>query len=110
MTCGADFNGSFFPLDIKLGYNLTMTAKLTKELADALNATGDSELEVVDPSTQRTYFVVDAEIHRQAMDALRRQQDRDAIAQGIAEMEAGEGIPVAEARKLTRERLLARGQ
>jgi hypothetical protein len=83
-----------------------MTAKLTKELADALNATGDSELEVVDPSTQRTYFVVDAEIHRQAMDALRRQQDRDAI----AEMEAGEGIPVAEARKLTRERLLARGQ
>ncbi len=93
-----------------MGYILTMTARLTKELADALNATGDSKLEVVDPSTQRKYFVVDADIHRQAMDALRRQQDRDAIAQGIAEMEAGEGIPVAEARKLTRERLLARGQ
>ena len=87
-----------------------MTAKLTKELTAALHATGESELEVVDPETSRLYFVVDAEIHRQAMDALRRQQDRDAIAQGIAEMEAGEGIPVAEARKLTRERLMARKQ
>lgn len=78
-----------------------MTAKLTKELAAALHAalhaTGESELEVVDPDTQRMYFVVDADIHRQAMDALRRQQDRDAIAQGIAEMEAGEGTPLDEA-------------
>lgn len=87
-----------------------MTAKLTKELAAALHATGESELEVVDPDTQRLYFIVDGETHRQAMEALRRQQDRDAIAQGIAEMEAGEGIPVAEARKLTRHRLLAREQ
>ena len=74
-----------------------MTAKLTKELAAALHATGESELEVVDPDTQRIYFVVDAEIHRKAMDALRRQQDRDAIAQGIAEMEAGEGIALDDA-------------
>lgn len=87
-----------------------MIAKLTKELADALNATGESELEVIDPETSRLYFIVDSETHRQAMEALRRQQDRDAIAQGIAEMEAGEGIPVAEARKLTRDRLLARKQ
>lgn len=87
-----------------------MTAKLTKELAAALHATGENELEVVDPETSRLYFIVDGETHRQAMEALRRQQDRDAIAQGIAEMEAGEGIPVAEARKLTRDRLLARRQ
>lgn len=82
-----------------------MTAKLTKELAAALHATGDNELEVVDPETQRTYILVDSDTHRLAMEALRRQQDRDAIAQGIAEMEAGEGISVEEARKLTRERL-----
>jgi predicted transcriptional regulator len=87
-----------------------MTAKLTKELAAALQATGESELELVDPETQRTYFLVDGETHRRAMEALRRQHDRDAIAQGLAEMEAGEGISVEEARKLTRERLLARGQ
>lgn len=85
-----------------------MTAKLTKELSDALLASGDRELEVVDPETSRVYFIVDSEVHRQAMDALRRQQDLDAIAQGIAEMEAGEGIPLEDARKLTRDRLLAR--
>jgi predicted transcriptional regulator len=44
------------------------------------------------------------------MKALRRQQDRDAIAEGIAQMEAGEGIPLEDARKLTRERLLSREQ
>jgi hypothetical protein len=87
-----------------------MTANLTKELAAALNACGDDELEVVDPQTQRTYLVVDAGLHRKAMEALRRQQDREAIAQGIAEMEAGEGIPIEQARKLTRERLLSREQ
>ena len=87
-----------------------MTAKLTKDLIAALHATGDNALEVVDPETERTYFVVDADIHRQAMDALRRQQDREAIAQGIAEMESGEGISIEEARRLARERLLARGQ
>ena len=81
---------------------------LSNELSRALRATGDNELEVVDPETQRTYVVVDADLHRQAMVALRRQQDREAIAQGIAEMEAGEGMPVEEARRLARERLLAR--
>jgi hypothetical protein len=74
-----------------------MTAKLTKELAAALHATGESELEVVDPDTQRLYFVVDAEVHRQAMEALRRQQDRDAISRGIVEMEAGAGTSLEEA-------------
>ncbi len=91
-------------------YHRRMTAKLTKELAAALHATGERELEVVDPDTSRVYFIVESETHRQAMDALRRQQDRNAIAQGIAEMEAELGIPLADARKLTRDRLLARKQ
>ena len=103
-------DGSFFLSGSVLAYNRRMTAKLTKELAAALHATGDHELEVIDPDTSRVYFIVESEMHRQAMDALRRQQDRDAIAQGIAEMEAGQGIPLADARKLTRDRLLARKQ
>jgi hypothetical protein len=89
-------------------YDLHMVVKLAQDLTDALHANGGSELEVVDPETQRTYLVVDAQVHRMAMEALRRQQDREAIAQGIAEMEAGEGIPLDEARKMTREKLLAR--
>ena len=84
-----------------------MTAILNKELLAALHASGDRGLEVVDPETSRRYFIVDGETHRQAMEALRRQQDRDAIAQGLAEMQAGLGIPIEEARQLTRESLLS---
>jgi hypothetical protein len=40
---------------------------------------------------------VASDIHRQAMDALRRQQDRDAIAEGLAQMELGQGQPLDEA-------------
>ncbi|MGE0608455.1 MAG: hypothetical protein AB7O62_15270 [Pirellulales bacterium] len=87
-----------------------MIAKLSNEQAAALRANGERELGVVDPDTQRTYFLVDAETHRQAMDALRRQNDYDAIAQGIAEMEAGLAISVKEAREFSRQRLQADGQ
>ena len=97
--------GSFFPRTGLLRYNSTMTAKLSKELTDALHATGESELEVVDPETNRTYMIVDSETHRRAMEALRRQQDREAIARGIAEMEAGQGKPLDEAFAEMRTRL-----
>jgi hypothetical protein len=93
----AFFGGSPFLRRAVLRYNRRMTAKLTKELAAALHATGNHELEVVDPETSRLYFIVDGETHRQAMDALRRQQDRNAISQGIAEMEAGLGTPLEAA-------------
>ena len=82
-----------------------MTAKLTKELAAALNATGENELEVVDPDTQRTYFLVDGETHRQAMEALRRQQDRDAIGEGLVQMQTGKGKPLDQAFSDMRSRL-----
>ncbi|MDA0831931.1 MAG: hypothetical protein O2955_01070 [Planctomycetota bacterium] len=82
-----------------------MSAKLTKELSEALRAANDRELEVVDPLTQRTYVIVDGEIHRRAMDALRRQHDRDAIAEGLAQMESGCGKPVDVAFTEMRSRL-----
>jgi hypothetical protein len=85
-----------------------MIPKLSQELVDALNAAGNAELEVVNPNDNRVYFVVDGDTHRQAMDALRRQREREAIANGIAQMEAGEGVSLEEARNQTRERLLSR--
>ena len=69
-----------------------MTPKLSQELVDALKAAGNGELEVVNPNDNCVYFVVDGDTHRKAMDALRRQRDRDAIANGIAQMEAGEDV------------------
>lgn len=58
--------------------------------------------------SEQIRFPENSDIHRRAIDALRRQEDRDAIARGIAEMEAGESISIEEARKLTLERLQAR--
>jgi hypothetical protein len=83
-----------------------MAHKLPKELADALNTNGDGPLEVVDSANNRTYFVVDGETHRQAMEALRRQQDREAIAEGIAQMKTGDVVSLEEARRQTRQDLL----
>lgn len=74
-----------------------MIAKLTKEQAAALNATGKGTLELIDPDTQRRFVLVDSETHREAMEALARQQDLAAISQGVAEMEAGLGKPLDEA-------------
>ena len=82
-----------------------MTVQLSKDLAAALHACGELQLEVVDPVTSRVYFIVESETHRQAMAALRARQDRDAIAQGLAEMEAGQGVPVEEAFDSIRTRL-----
>ena len=70
-----------------------------------MHATGDTELEVLDPDTQRTYVLVESDIHRRAMDALRRQQDREAIAEGLAQMQAGEGKPLEQAISEMRSRL-----
>lgn len=51
---------------------------------------------MIHPTTQRLYVVVDDEVHRKAMEALRRQEDHDAIAGGIAQMESGQGKPLHE--------------
>ena len=64
-------------------YTFSMTPKLSQELVEALKATGTGELEVVDPNDNSVYFVVEGDRHRQAMDALRRQRERDDIAKGI---------------------------
>lgn len=70
-----------------------MIPKLPKELASALHANGPDGLEVIDPTTNRVYMIVDGETYRQAMIALRRQKDCNAIAEGLTQMEAGEGKP-----------------
>jgi hypothetical protein len=82
-----------------------MAAKLSKELASALHAAGNDGLQVVDPDTNRVYLIVDEDTHRRAMNALRAQQDREAIAEGIAQMEAGEGKPAEQAFEDIRARL-----
>jgi hypothetical protein len=75
-------------------------------MVDALHSAGMDDLELIDPTTNRTYVLVDSDVCRRAMEALRREQDRAAIARGIAQMQAGEGMSLAESRRLNREHLL----
>ena len=78
-----------------------MTAKLSKELSDALHSQGDDRLAVVDPQDNRVYYIVDAK----TLAHLEQTSSHNAIAQGIADMEAGRGKPVAEADAHLREKL-----
>lgn len=83
-----------------------MAATLSQELVEALHSAGMDDLEFIDPTTNRTYVLIDRDVCRRAMEALRREQDRAAIARGIAQMKAGEGMSLAESRQLNREHLL----
>lgn len=82
-----------------------MTVELTQELAAALHASGERGLELVDPQTRRTYVLVDAETHQLAMQALDRQQSYAAIAEGLAQMQTGEGMAIDDAFSELREKL-----
>jgi len=72
-----------------------MTTKLPAELREAIRQGGNS-LRLEDDQTHAVYFVVDEDTHRRAMRALREQEDHQAIREGIEQMEAGQGRPVAE--------------
>lgn len=102
-----DAMGFDFKFDLQEQYQRVSCKimEISQELSDALHTSGDSELEVVDPQTQRRYVLIDSETHRRAMDALRREQDREAIAEGLAQMEAGHGQPLDEAFADLRSRL-----
>ncbi len=70
-----------------------MTPRLSKELSDALQASGAEELEAVDPATGRVYVVVDRTLFTQT----RAKETHEAIQRGLDSMEAGGGIPLEEA-------------
>ena len=86
---------------------MAMDVELNSEILDALHAAGENPLRVVDPQTNRAFVIIDEETHQQAMEALRKSQDRDSIARGVAEMNAGEGRSVGEAIEDIRGRLEA---
>ena len=56
---------------------------LSPDLTEALHAAGDEPLLVFDPTNQHHYVVVDSDIHRRAMSALRRQETVESIKRGL---------------------------
>lgn len=68
---------------------------MSEELRQAL-AQQPGGIEVEDQQTQKVYILTDAELHRRAMQALHKQEERDAIQAGIDDMEAGRVVPYEE--------------
>jgi predicted transcriptional regulator len=68
-----------------------MTPKITIEQREALKQ-GAGPVRVEDDQTNRVYFLVDGV----TLDTLRQDADREAIRQGIADMEAGRVITLEE--------------
>ena len=82
-----------------------MTPKLSDDLQKALDANAGQPTKVEHPGTHKLYVIVDNETHEQAMEALRKQQDHDAIQAGVDAMEADRTIPLAEADQQIRQEL-----
>jgi hypothetical protein len=79
-----------------------MSPTLSPEMLAAVNAAGDVGVELVDPVTHKLYVLVPHEVHTAAMNALRREDDRNAIVRGLSEIDRGEGIPLDEAARVLR--------
>ncbi len=62
-------------------------------------------IEVHDYETQKVYFLADAALHQQAMEALHKQQEYNAIQRGIDDLEAGRVTPLDEADQQMRDEL-----
>ncbi len=81
-----------------------MTPYLTPEQANALHAGGDAPMQIVDPTNQRVYFVVDGGL----LAELTCRADLEAIREGIADMRAERSFPIEHARIEDRAKLLRR--
>lgn len=77
---------------------------LTDEQREALVLQPEG-IEVEDPKTQKLYVLADVELHRRAIEALTRQDDREAIHAGIADMEAGRVVSFEEVDRRIRAKL-----
>jgi predicted transcriptional regulator len=90
-------------------YNKDMTPKLTNEQSEALHASGD-EMQILDPSTNKFYVVVEQSVHQKAIAALKLQEEENlaAIQQGIDDVNAGQIMPADVAHKRIREKLVSR--
>ncbi len=78
-----------------------METNLTVEQSNALNASSEHRLTVLDPVTKRRYVIVD-ELTLSKLESI------EAIRAGIAQMEFGEGQPLSEAMDDVREQLRRR--
>lgn len=76
-----------------------MTAKLSKELSNALD--GHDQIEAIDPATGRVFIVTEKSLY----ELSQQQQINAAIQRGIEDMEAGRIMTIDESRRRSDETL-----
>jgi hypothetical protein len=81
-----------------------MTFYLTPEQASALHAGGNAPMQLVDPQTQRVYYVIDSSF----LAELEQHANLEAIREGVDDIRAGRTLPIDDARIADRAALLAR--
>jgi predicted transcriptional regulator len=84
-------------------YNSPMV-HLTEEQRTALLAHPEG-IECEDALTRRVYVLVDADVHRRAMEALQSSQDLAAIQSGLEDVAAGRVLTVEQSRAKVAETL-----
>lgn len=82
-----------------------MTAQLNDDLQREVDAHAGQPVEVEHPLTHKRYVIVESDTYRRNMQALRKQEDLEAIQKGIDAMEEGRTISLAEADRQIREEL-----
>lgn len=75
------------------------TTVVPSELLDAVRASRSEGVALIDPQTGLPYIVVPRGIYDAAMAALHREEDRQAILEGRAEIDRGEGLSLDEVRR-----------
>jgi predicted transcriptional regulator len=81
-----------------------MKTTLTDEQRHALDEQPEG-IEIEDERTRRVYILADADLHRRAIEALRRQEDNQAVHSGIDDMQAGRVVPFEDVDRRIREKL-----
>lgn len=73
-----------------------MTVKLNDDLQQAVDAQADRPMAAEHEPTRKVYYIYTELMHQKASQALREQENNDAIAEGLRQMENGEGRPLNE--------------
>lgn len=82
-----------------------MTPKLTDEMREALSRSAGGPVEVEDDQTHQVYVIIDQDLHRRSVQAIKMQEDVAAIHAGFEAAAKGRVAPLEEVDARIREKL-----
>lgn len=73
-----------------------MAPRISDELQEAADAQVDRHVVVEHECTQKVYYLYTGELHLRATRAMQAEDDNQANAEGLRELESGQGRPLHE--------------